>query len=185
MITGRIQILRIESVFLNISSDAKGKKLHNFINALESNQSRLIERSWQRGMGEALLLIEKKEMRIYTFREFVEKYRSSEEFEKWFKPLLEIISKSKLRENRQKMLFYGSIMHALIDTLDPKHLITKFRPAWPNKLSKKGITDLKYRVFKEYLPFVKNPEEYYSKKTARRAYITIKVKKLVERYPST
>lgn len=160
----RIQILRLESVFLNIASDKKGKILNGFINALESSQSRLIERSWQRGMGESIILIDKNEFRIHTFREFVEKYRSSDELEKWFNPLLTIISNSKLKENRQKILFYGSILHALIDTLDPKHLITKFRPSWPNKLSKKNVRDLKYRVFKEYLPVVKNPCTYYSNK---------------------
>ncbi len=164
----RIQILRIESVFVNFASNDKGIKLQKFINALESSRSRIVDRSWQRGMGEAILKFDGKEIRVYTFKEFVDEFLSSEKNKKWFNPLIEIITNIKLKKNRQTILFYGSILHSLVDTLDPKHLVTKYRPSWPNKLSKKNVRDLKYRVFREYLPFVKEPYVYYSKKNRSR-----------------
>lgn len=158
----RIQILRIESVFVNFTTNKKGKKLHIFINALESSRSRIVDRAWQRGMGEAILKIDVGNIRVYTFKEFVNEFHESSEFQDWFKLLLGIFDNIKLKENRQKILYYGSILHSLIDTLDPKHHVTKIRPSWPNKLSKKNVRDLKHRIFKEYLPFVEKPYVYYS-----------------------
>jgi hypothetical protein len=75
----RIQILRIESVFVNFTSNEKGEKLQKFINTLESSGSRLVDRSWQRGMGEAILKFEGKDPRILTFKEFVDEFHLSED----------------------------------------------------------------------------------------------------------
>ena len=51
----RIQILRIESLFVNLGSDERGKQLLNFFKVLEAKKTRLVERAWQRGIGEALV----------------------------------------------------------------------------------------------------------------------------------
>ena len=61
---------------------------------------------------------------------------------------------------RQRLLRYGIVVHAMIDTLDPEHAVTRDRPSFPNKLSKKTLWDLKYRVFGQYLTFVPNVEKY-------------------------
>ena len=55
---------------------------------------------------------------------------------------------------------YGIIIHALIDTMDKKHLVTYQKPGWPNKLSRKSRRELKYRVFNLYLPFVEDINHY-------------------------
>ena len=56
--------------------------------------------------------------------------------------------------DRQRLLRYGIVIHAMVDTLDPDHDITRDRPSYPHKLSKKSRRDLKYRVFHVYLKFV-------------------------------
>jgi len=60
------------------------------------------------------------------------------------------------------MLLYGTILHAMIDTLDPKREVTKDRPAYPNKLNEKSRRELKHRLFRLYLPDVVKHEKYWS-----------------------
>lgn len=157
----RIQILRIESLFVNLTSDKRGKQLLGFIKALEATKTRLVERSWQRGIGEALIEQESERVRTKTYIEFVHLFLSSDEFQKWFHPLVSVVMRINYTREKQRLLTYGAILHALIDTLDANHLVTNDRPGWPNKLSKKSKRDLKFRVFHVYLAFVKNPERYF------------------------
>jgi hypothetical protein len=61
---------------------------------------------------------------------------------------------------RQKLLQYGLVLHALIDTLDGQHVVTRNRPGLPGKLSRQTWRDLNYRVFRVYLPFVTDRRKY-------------------------
>lgn len=63
-------------------------------------------------------------------------------------------------EGRQRVLQYAAVVHALIDTLDKDRLVTRNRPAIPNKLNKRSKRDMTYRVFGVYLKFVDNPGKY-------------------------
>ena len=87
-------------------------------------------------------------------------YESDAYMKRWAKPLIDTLSRAKDSEIRQRILQYGIIIHALIDTIDHKHIISKDRPATPNKLNAKSWKDLNYRVFGVYLPFVKNKHKY-------------------------
>lgn len=160
----RIQILRIESIFIDFTSTTHGEQLNKFINALESKRTRLFERSWQRGMGEGLLEINEGNNRVVTFKEFVEWFHRDEKNQQWFRPLVDLFVDIKNKDNRQSILIYGTILHALIDFLDPLHKVTKDRPNWCNKLSQKTISELERRVFPTYLPFVESPSIYTKKK---------------------
>jgi len=62
------------------------------------------------------------------------------------------------------------VIHALIDSLDPHHSVTRERPSWPDKLSVRSWRDLDYRVFGVYLKFVSNRRKYLGppKKAARK-----------------
>jgi hypothetical protein len=157
----RIQIIRIESLFVNLGSDERGKQLLDFFNALEATRTRLVDRSWQRGMGEALLeYTDNNEVRCINYNEFANRFLSSENFKKWFKPLISLLLRLNHTRERQRFLTYGVILHALLETLDSKYLITKNRPGWANKLSTKSKRDLKFRIFRVYLPFVKKSDRY-------------------------
>lgn len=157
----RIQILRIESLFVNLGSDKRGKQLLDFFKALEATKTRLVDRSWQRGIGEALVEHTSYGIRTITYIEFVHRFLSSDEFQKWFQPLVSALKRVNHTSERQRLLTYGVILHALIDTLDGKHLVTNERPGWPNKLTTKSSRNLKFRVFRVYLSFVEQPERYF------------------------
>lgn len=156
----RIQILRIESLFVNLGSHNKGKQLLDFFKALEATKTRLVDRSWQRGMGEALIQYGNNGIRSINYHEFVHLFRSSEEFQQWFFPLIRILEHLNHTKERQRLLSYGVILHALIDTLDNKHFVTTKRPSWGNKLTNKSRRNLKFRVFRVYLPFVQHSKSY-------------------------
>jgi hypothetical protein len=75
-------------------------------------------------------------------------------------PLARFLSRTQHTTERQRLLQYGTVVHALIDTLDPEHLVTRNRPSMANKLSKRSWAALNYRVFRVYLEFVRNRQRY-------------------------
>ena len=157
----RIQILRIEGLFVNLGTDERGKQLLDFFRALEGTRTRIVSRAWQRGIGEALLENTNSGYRSINYIEFVQRFLSQSEYKRWFNPLISALSRINHTREKQRLLTYGVIIHALIDTLDIGHLVTRDRPGWPNKLSNKSRKDLRYRIFKIYLPFVKSQSRYY------------------------
>lgn len=157
----RVQILRQESVYLNLGSDKTGKSLIMFLRAMEATRTRLVDRASQRGMGEALITNSKNGLSTMSYYDFVEKYMVKEQFRAWFQPIMTLLNRMHHTRERQRLLVYGVILHALMDTLDPKHLVTRDRPGWANKFSSRSRKELRFRVFKIYLPFVKDPERYF------------------------
>jgi hypothetical protein len=162
----RVQILRIESLFFNLAADERGKRLLAFFDALEATKNRLSQRAWERGMGEVLMERTNAGERALTFAEFVNRYMASEEFRQWFEPLMMVLGRLRHTRERQRLLAYGVILHAFVDTLDVEHLATRRRDGWPNKLTDRTARDLRYRVFQTYLPFVEDINRYL--KTERR-----------------
>jgi hypothetical protein len=156
----RLEIFRKESVYVQISRDKTGQMLWAFLRCLESRRVRLFDRARTRGIGESLLLAEGGRLNCINFRVFVEEYLQNERLRNWFSPLAQLIQHTTYARARQRFLLYGTVLHAMIDTLDPDHAVTKDRPAFPNKLSKKSKASLIYRVFGLYLPDVKKIEKY-------------------------
>jgi len=104
--------------------------------------------------------------------EFTSRYKSDEPFRTWFLPLAQLLeSTMRDRKSRQRVMKYGVVLLALINTLDPKHVLSSRRDPWPNKLSNAARKQLTYGTFREHLPFVENPSEYVQpqKKAARRS----------------
>lgn len=157
----RIQILYMESVYANLGANSLGKKLLSFVRALESTRIRIVDRDLQRGIGELLIKRQGNQLRTMTYHEFVENYLSLEKTRSWFQALVSLLEKIRHTRERQKLLVYGAIIHALVDTLDPDHMTARERTGWANKLTKKSRQDLRYRVFPVYLSFVINPKKYY------------------------
>jgi len=166
----RTQNLRIESVFVNLSAHKRGKQLLSFFRALEAKNTRLIGRAWQRAIGETLLKYRDDRLIVMTYREFADQFLFDKETQKWFQPLIFILTRMNHTRERQKLLTYGAILHALIDTLDSNYQVTRDRPGWPNKLTTKSKRNLRYRVFRIYLPFVKSPDRYYYRLRKQEAY---------------
>ena len=79
---------------------------------------------------------------------------------RWMAPMAAVLENTANAANRQQLLQYGIVIHAMIDTLDPKHTVTSLRPSYPIKLSGRTRNGLKYRVFGVYLRFVADRNKY-------------------------
>jgi len=156
---GRLEILRRESFHADLARNKKGEILLRFLRSLESRRVRLVDRAWQRAIGECVIA-EGDKAEVIQFKSFVEQFESTTLLRNWLQPLEHILRECRLPRTRQRVLQYGVVVHALIDTLDPKHLTTRERPAYPNKLSEQAKRDLVGRVFGVYLPDVGNTTKY-------------------------
>ena len=159
-----IEIFRRDGLSIPLGSDDRGKKLLSFFDCFESQRVRIVDRISQRAIGE--LLAERLETRFeaVTYVRFMESYESDPAFRQWVAPLVQRLTRMRHTYDRQRLLQYGVVVHALIDTLDPQHLVTRERPAYPNKLSRRTWQSLRYRVFGLYLQFVPGSSKYLGKK---------------------
>jgi len=155
----RIQILRQESVSINLGKTVAGKHLRAFFETLESRGVRIEDRGFQRGMGEALISGSTDALRSINFYEFVDRYLSSPQFRSWYEPFRQRLVRL-TPDDRQQLLVHGTVIHAMIDTLDPTHLVDRERLGYPNKLRKKARNILRYQVFGKYLDFVTDAAKY-------------------------
>ncbi|MFM9978686.1 MAG: hypothetical protein ACKVOP_11660 [Sphingomonadaceae bacterium] len=143
-----VEIVRQRGLSSDVARSKRGRQTQAFFRCLESRKLRLIDRISQRAIGESALL----DGRTMNFVEYVRHFENDAYAKRWAKPLIAILSKTWDTDARQLILQYLVVLHAMIDTLDPRHLVTRDRPGIPNKLSAKSWKDLNYRVFKLYLP---------------------------------
>lgn len=162
----QIEILRQQALYVSISEDQRGRWLQAFLDCLESRGVRLIDRISQRAVGETLMA----DSGLATVRyiDFIKSLEAADTA-RWLEPLAELLVKAPHTTERQQLLQYSVVVHAMIDTLDPGHSVTRDRPAIPNKLSKQTWRALKYRVFGTYLTFVAHPEKYIGRPKKRAA----------------
>lgn len=152
----QIELMRQEGMSVAMGRSSQGARLQKFFDCMESRRVRLIDRILQRAVGEVLL----KDGRPMSFVEFVNAVETDADVKRWLDPLMHLLSRVRHTTERQRLLQYVAVVHALIDTLDPGHLVTRERPSLPNKLTKKSRADLNYRVFGVYLAFVKDRQKY-------------------------
>lgn len=158
----RIEIIRQEGLSISVSKDPRGKKLQAFFSSLESEKIRLVDRISQRAAGEILITQGPDYLKNLGFLDFVTLFEDDPRAQRWIMPVARLLQTLEHTSSRQILLQYGVIVHALIDTLDPDHVVTGARPSYPSKLSEKTKKGLRFRVFKVYLPFVPNREKYLS-----------------------
>lgn len=151
-----VEIARFKGISTLVAKSPRGKQAQAFLTCLESRRVRLIDRISQRALGE----IAQADGRTMNFVEFVKAFDSDPYVKRWLAPLFEALGELKNTHGRQRMLQHAVVLHAMIDTLDKDHLVTRSRPATPNKLGKRSWRDLNYRVFGVYLTFVTNRAKY-------------------------
>jgi hypothetical protein len=158
---GRVQLLRTESGTIAVAADPAGERLQKFIQHLESRAVRVVDRTWQRAAGEAILIPEGSSRRPMNLYEFTSQYKTNPDFRTWFSPLVQLLESTATdRKSGQRVMKYGVVLLALIDTLDSKHVLSSRRDPWPNKLTKASRKQLLYGTFRQHLPFVKRPFTY-------------------------
>jgi hypothetical protein len=156
----RLEIFRRESFHAEVSATKQGALLLRFLRSLESRRVRLVDRAWQRAIGELLTAESGARKDTINFSDFVERYEAGERMQRWLRPLEETLrdtARGKTRDrqrSRQRVLQYGVVVHAFVDTLDPEHRTTRARPAYPNKLTRRAKREIVGRVFDTYLPEV-------------------------------
>jgi hypothetical protein len=155
----QIEIFKREGLSIAISQDERGRQLESFFDCLESTRVRLIDRTEQRAIGETILELQADRLRTITYIEFIRRART-EETSNWLEPLRIILVRAWHTKQKQQLLQYLTVLHALIDTLDKDHLVTRARPTIPNKLTRQSWRDLNYRVFGVYLKFVSDHQKY-------------------------
>ena len=152
-----IEIFKREGLSVAIGQDQRGRQLESFFDCIESTRVRLIDRTEQRAIGETILELQGDKLRTITYIEFIRRAVALETI-RWLEPLRIILVRAWHTTQKQQLLQYLTVLHALVDTLDKEHLVTRDRPAIPNKLSRQSWRDLNYRVFRVYLKFVVDPK---------------------------
>jgi hypothetical protein len=162
----RIELVRHKGLSVSMGKYKRGAELQHFLDCLESRRVRIVDRILQRAVGEVFVSSDD----TVSFVDFVRTFQDDLASRQWIMPLAKFLSRTEHTTDRQRLLQYGTVLHALIDTLDAEHLITRDRPALPNKLSQRSWADLNYRVFGLYLKFVPNKQKYIGppKKAARK-----------------
>jgi hypothetical protein len=155
----RIEILKQEGLSVAISKDERGARLQSFFACLESRRVRIVDRISQRAIGELLIKPAPDYLRNLGYVEFVRTLETNEDTRRWVAPLAAALGRTGNAADRQRLLLYGVVVHAMIDTLDPAHSVTSARPSYPVKLNDKTRKDLRYRVFGVYLRFVSDTEK--------------------------
>lgn len=160
----RIEILETDSLGVSMASDARGAALKEFVTCLESPQIRLVDRIHQKAIGEiTTTVLDDGASRTIGVVEFTDTILSDETAKSWTQPLFNLLKSANIKARRQRLLVYGVLVNALVDTLDPSHHTTHPRPSYPNKLSKKSKRQIEHGAFKLYLPSVTDYRRYIQK----------------------
>ncbi len=155
-----IEMFRHKGLSISIAQDKRGKWFQDFMNCVESRRIRIVDRISQRAVGELMQMEHSGPDKTATFIEFMRLLEPSSDAQRWLLPVARFLSRTLHTYERQKILQYGVVIHAMIDQLDPDHVVTGERPSYPHKLSKKSRSHLKFRVFGQYLDFVPNHQKY-------------------------
>lgn len=162
----RVEILLKESLHVRLAADKRGKRLNEFLKCLESRHVRLTDRARQRAIGEITIRSGPSGRDCMDFHEFVRDLATRADLRSWVRPVLDLVvsasphNAADRASSRQSLLMYVSVVHALIDTLDPDHVTTKSRPSFPHKMTKQTKRELRFRVFRVYLDFVEGVDKY-------------------------
>jgi hypothetical protein len=109
----QIEILRQQALYVSISEDQRGRWLQQFLDCMESRGVRLIDRISQRAVGETLIL----DSGAATVRyiDFIKSVETSDT-SRWLTPLATLLRKATHTTERQQLLRYTAVIHAMIDT---------------------------------------------------------------------
>ena len=155
-----LELFRAGSQTVSVVRDKRGRRLTAFVDCLESRRLRIVRRSSQRAIGELALVAADGRLEVIRFVDFVRRFEEEDEVQRWLAPLIRILGRMDHTAERQRLLRYGIVVHAMVDSLDTSHSVSRDRPSYPYKLSNKSRSDLLRRVFPVYLKFVKGTGKY-------------------------
>jgi hypothetical protein len=89
----QIEIIKREGLSVAITQDARGRRLENFLDCLESSRVRLIDRTTQRAIGETVLEPQGTKLQVMTYTGFIRRAQD-DETARWLEPLRAILVKA-------------------------------------------------------------------------------------------
>lgn len=155
-----LELFRGGGQTVSVVRDKRGKRLAAFADCLESRRVRIVRRSSQRAVAELALVPAEAGVEVIRFVDFVRRFEEDAEAKRWLAPVERVLGRMEHTANRQRLLRYGIVVHAMIDTLDPDHEVSRHRLSYPEKLSYKSWNEMERRVFRVYLKFVKGTRKY-------------------------
>jgi len=177
-----LSILKKESSYFHLARIKKGERLLCFVTSYESKKNRILDRSYQRAIGESVVQKDNSNYQIMSLFEFTNEYNNEDSnIRKVITPLEKSLFLTGDKTHRQKILLFGIIIQSLIDFLDRKHTVVRNREPYINKLSLKTKGELKNRIFNHYLTFVKNASIYYKKRPPAKYDLQLLAKSLFGR----
>ena len=155
-----LELFRGGGQTVSVVRDTRGKRLAAFADCLESRRVRIVRRSSQRAVAELALVPGDGGVEVIRFVDFVRRFEEDAEAQRWLAPVERALGRMEHTADRQRLLRYGIVVHAMIDTLDPEYEVSRDRRSYPHKLSYKSWNELERRVFRVYLKFVKGTRKY-------------------------
>jgi len=160
----RLSIIKNESNYISLARTKKGRHLIQFMNSFEARRNRILDRSLQRIIGDALVRNEGQEQKIMSLSDFADQYlEEKSNLKKWIGSLDLSLKNTINKEFRQRFLIFGILLQSFIDYFDKHHSVVRDREVYLNKMSRRTKFNLKYGLFDIYLPFIEKPEKYYHK----------------------
>ena len=93
-------------------------------------------------MAELALVPGDEGVEVIRFVDFVRRFEEEVEAQRWLAPVKRALGRMEHTAHRQRVLRYGIVVHAMIDTLDPDHEVSKVRRSYANKLSYKSWNEM-------------------------------------------
>ena len=120
-----IEVLRYRSNGFSIGDDERGKLFMSFLNCLESKAVRIAKRKSQRAIGELMLEREGDKINMVLYREFCDRISENEDSRLWLNDIMSVLLDLKSTVNRQRVIVYATVLHAMLDSIDMIIQVTK------------------------------------------------------------
>lgn len=161
----QMEHIRVQSRYSSICSIKKGEQLLKFINTCETRKFRILDRSVQRIIGEALIAGSNGAFRVMSLNDFMRKLENKKsDISKWIPLLQKELTGIYNKDVRQRILRYGIIVASLVNHFDPKHKITIRRKIYTLKLTPASKRIVGNYLFRKYLDFIDSPWIYFHTK---------------------
>lgn len=155
-----LQYIRRQSNLTSITRLKKGRELLAFLETFESRKFRLLDRSKQRIIGEAMMLTGNSQFKVLSLYLFVQKVKQDEAFAKYIEALRNMFFSARKAKIRQRILVYGVIVALFLGHFDQSHNISRPRLLFTNKLRPESLKLLYNVLLRHYLPFIRKKNHY-------------------------
>lgn len=158
----QFELIKSKAPSFTIMRHRRIRRIRDFFKCLESSRIRFVNRNVQRAAGELLMSSSGARTHPIPLLRYRTTLESNNDFARHLRGLPEAMETLHQSTARQRLLVYGAVLHSMIETLDPKRIVIRDIPTWPNKMSARSRNLLRHKVFQLHLKYVREPQKYYS-----------------------